>query len=74
MDDMKKIYREGEETAKETWRKADGEEDAADKVGNIGDDVRKDLGNAGDDVRKDLGDAEVDLGDDTTVDDPEKRY
>jgi len=63
MDDMKKIYREGEETAKETWRKADGEEDAADKVGNIGDDVRKDL-----------GDAEVDLGDDTTVDDPEKRY
>ena len=48
MDDVKKGYREAEETAKENWRKADGEEDLADKVGNLGDDIRKGLGNAGD--------------------------
>ena len=50
MDDIKRDYREGEETAKEAWRKADGEEDLADKVGNLGDDIRKGLGNAGDDL------------------------
>ena len=33
MDDVKKGYRETEETAKETWRKADGDESLADKVG-----------------------------------------
>jgi hypothetical protein len=52
MDDVKKGYREAEETAKETWRKADGEEDLADKVGNLGDDIRKGLGNAGDELRE----------------------
>jgi hypothetical protein len=57
MDQMKKGYREAEETAKETWRKADGEEDLADKVGNLGDDIRKNLGNAGDDVRNAVDDA-----------------
>lgn len=51
MDDIKKGYREAEETAKETWRKQDGE-DLADKVGNAGDDIRKELGNAGDDIRE----------------------
>ena len=50
MDDVKRDYREGEETAKEAWRKADGEEDLADKAGNLGDDIRKGLGNAGDDL------------------------
>ncbi len=39
MDDVKKGYREAEETTKETWRKSDGE-DLADKVGNAGDDIR----------------------------------
>lgn len=52
MDDMKRTYREGEETAKETWRKSDGEESLADAVGNTGDDIRKELGNAGDDMRR----------------------
>lgn len=52
MDDVKKGYREAEETTKETWRKADGEEDLADKVGNLGDDIRKGLGNAGDELRE----------------------
>jgi hypothetical protein len=51
MDDLKKGYREGEETAKEAWRKRDGE-DLADKVGNAGDDIRKELGNLGDDARR----------------------
>ena len=50
MDDIKRDYREGEEKAKEAWRKADGEEDVADKVGNLGDDIREGLGNAGDAV------------------------
>jgi hypothetical protein len=59
MDDMKKGYREGEESAKEAWRKRDGE-DLADKVGNAGDDIRKNLGNAGDDVREAGHDAEHD--------------
>lgn len=54
MDDLKRDYREGEETAKEAWRKADGEEDLADKAGNLGDDIRKGLGNAGDDVEREM--------------------
>jgi hypothetical protein len=53
VDEVKKTYREGEETAKETWRKSDGEEDVADKVGNVGDDVRKGLGNLGDELNPD---------------------
>jgi hypothetical protein len=61
MDDLKKGYREGEETAKETWRKRDGE-DLADKVGNAGDDIRKELGNLGDDMRRgDQADVDVDV-------------
>jgi len=47
MDDIKKGYREGEESTKEAWRKRDGE-DLADKLGNAGDDIRKELGNVGD--------------------------
>ena len=56
MDDVKKGYREGEESAKEAWRNRDGE-DLADKVGNAGDEVRKDLGNLGDDVSEAARDA-----------------
>jgi hypothetical protein len=48
MDDMKKTYREGEQATKEAWRKADGDESLTDKVGNVGDELRKDAGNAGD--------------------------
>ena len=51
MDESKKVYREGEENAKEAWRNRDGE-DLADAVGNAGDDIRKELGNAGDDLRR----------------------
>ena len=52
MDDVKKVYREGEQTVKEAWRQVDGES-VADKVGNAGDEVRKQLGNAGDELDKD---------------------
>ena len=48
--DVKKTYREGEQETNEAWRKADGDESLTDKVGNVGDEVRKDLGNAGDDM------------------------
>jgi hypothetical protein len=64
MDDLKKTFREGETGAKETWRKADGEEDLGDKIGNAGDNLRKELGNAGDDLRNANDKA----------DDPDRRY
>jgi hypothetical protein len=70
MSDVKKAYREAEETSKETWRNRDGE-DLADKAGNLGDDVRKHLGNLGDDVREGLdkaGDKVRDMADDADFD------
>jgi hypothetical protein len=51
MDDIKRTYREGEDKAKESWRKADGE-DITDDLGNAGDEARKHLGNAGDTMRR----------------------
>ena len=62
MDDLKRAGREAEETAKETWRKRDGE-DLADKVGNAGDDIRKGLGNLGDDLRNAVDSDKTDLDD-----------
>lgn len=61
MDDIKKGYRETETGAKETWRKADGDESVADKVGNAGDQIRKELGNAGDNLRDGADHADDDL-------------
>jgi len=69
MDDLKKTYREGEESSKEAWRNRDGE-DLADKVGNAGDDIRKGLGNAGDDADRQ---SETDTTTTTTTD-TERRY
>jgi len=43
MDDVKSTYREGEQATKEAWRKADGDESLADKVGNAGDDIRREV-------------------------------
>ena len=57
MNELNKLGREAEETAKETWRKADGEEDLADKIGNAGDDLRKHAGNLGDDLKEAADDA-----------------
>jgi hypothetical protein len=53
MDEAKETYREGEQATKEAWRKSDGDESLADKVGNVGDEIRKDAGNTGDDLRPD---------------------
>lgn len=72
MDDVKRTYREAEETTREAWRNRDGE-DLADKVGNLGDDIRKEAGNAGDAVRRRLDEADDSLHDRRTgaVDDPD---
>jgi hypothetical protein len=71
MDDVKKTYREGEETGKEAWRRSDGDEDLKDKLGNAGDDIRKELGNAGDDMRRAKDDPDRDkTGDETWTDEP----
>jgi hypothetical protein len=50
--DIKQGTRGVGNNAKETWRKADGDESLSDKVANAGDDIRDTLGNAGDDVRR----------------------
>ena len=50
MKDVKKGAREVENKAKEEWRKLDGDESPADKIGNLGDDVRHGLENAGDEL------------------------
>jgi hypothetical protein len=52
--------READEKAKETWRRADGEESVSDKVANLGDDVRNELGNAGDNLRRTADDLHTD--------------
>ena len=54
MDDAKRAYREAENKTKETIRQSDGDESVADKVGNLGDDIRAGLGNAGDEARKEI--------------------
>lgn len=43
MDDAKRTYREGEQTAKEARRGADGDESLTDKVGNAGDNIRNEM-------------------------------
>ena len=48
--DIKEGARDIGNDAKETWRKADGEESLSDKVANAGDDIRDALGNAGDET------------------------
>ena len=42
--ETKKAMREADEKAKESWRKADGEESVSDHVANLGDDIRNELG------------------------------
>jgi hypothetical protein len=66
MDDLKAGAREVKDDVKKTWREADGQEDLGDKVGNLGDDVRRNVGNAGDDVRRNVDNAGDDL--DTELD------
>jgi hypothetical protein len=61
MNELNKLHREAEETTKEAWRKADGEEDLADKIGNAGDDMRKHAGNLGDDLKDAADNDDADL-------------
>ena len=61
--EVNKAAREVDEKAKETWRRADGEESVSDKVGNLGDDIRNELGNAGDNVRRTAEDLREDVED-----------
>lgn len=55
--DPKNTYREGEQTTKEAWRQADGDESVADTIGNAGDELRRQAGNLGDDLDHGLDDA-----------------
>jgi hypothetical protein len=81
MDDMKKGYREAEESSKEAWRNRDGES-VKDALGNAGDDLRKDLGDAGDDTRAGADDAaketeyerDANLGTPSDTTSTERRY
>ena len=54
MDDLKSGYRDVKDGAKKAWREADGKEDLGDKVGNLGDDIRRGVGNAGDDLDEEM--------------------
>src|SRR3954452_11607197 len=73
MDNLKSTYREGEETTKETMRKADGDESLADKIGNAGDDLRKEAGNLGDDLKSGANDMGNDARSNTRGDDLDDR-
>jgi hypothetical protein len=59
MDDVKKVYREGETKTKEAARELDGHS-LSDDIGNAGDEMRKNLGNAGDDARRAEREGEAD--------------
>ncbi len=54
MDDVKGGLRDVKDDAKKSWREADGEENLGDKVGNLGDDIRRNVGNAGDELDEEL--------------------
>ena len=54
--------RDVDNKAKETWRKADGDESLSDKVANAGDDVRDAVGNAGDEIRRDASHRQGPIG------------
>ncbi len=52
MSDMKENLRDAGADAKETWRKADGDESLGDKVANVGDRVENAAKNAGDEIHE----------------------
>ena len=61
MDDAKRTARGVVNETKQNMRKADGDESPADKVGNLGDDIRAGLGNTGDDIRSGMDEAGDDV-------------
>lgn len=52
MHDLKRTVRDTEADAKETWRKADGNESIGDKAANVRDRVGNAIKDAGDDVHE----------------------
>jgi hypothetical protein len=52
MNDVNRTIRDAEADAKETWRKADGNESLGDKAANVGDRVGNAVKNAGDDLHE----------------------
>ena len=52
MSDLKRTARDVGADAKETWRKADGDESLGDKLANVGDRVSNEVKNAGDEIHE----------------------
>ena len=52
MSDIKKEARDFKDDVKETWRKADGEEDLGDKLENAGDRIKSGVENLGDELHE----------------------
>ena len=57
--DAKETMRNVDNKAKETWRKADGEESLSDKVANAGDEMRRGAEDAREANERDLDDRPV---------------
>ena len=52
MNDLKRTVRDTAADAKETWRKADGNESLGDKAADLGDRAKNAVENAGDDLHE----------------------
>lgn len=52
MNDINKTIRDKEADAKETWRKADGDESLGDKVANVGDRAANAVKDVGDELHE----------------------
>jgi hypothetical protein len=52
MSDLKRGVRDFEDDAKETFRKADGDESVGDKLANAGDRIRHGIENVGDELHE----------------------
>ena len=61
MDDLKRTARDVEADAKETWRKADGDESLGDKAANLGDRVENAVENAGDELHEEADELSRDV-------------
>jgi hypothetical protein len=57
MKESKRVMRDLEDDAKETWRRADGDESLGDKIANTGDRLRHGVENVGDELHEGVDDA-----------------
>jgi hypothetical protein len=60
MDEIKKAFRSGADTARKAARDSDGHT-TGDDVADVGDAVRTDVANAGDDLRRGVKDAKREM-------------